>query len=113
MKHRFLCLSLAFSLALSPALRADAPAATPLSIEETEPQETSLETPPEETLSSSDTPAVEESVAEVSKGSDERKRSRKRQQLRNIGIAVVAVTLAVVAMILVSTNDGHKESSKN
>lgn len=108
MKHRFFCLSLAFSLALAPALRADSPSSTPVTIEETQPQETTLDTPPAETFSSNETPSEEESVAEVSKGSDERKKSRKRQQLRNIGIAVVAVTMAVVAMILVSTNDGHK-----
>jgi hypothetical protein len=36
-------------------------------------------------------------------------RTAKRNQLRNIAIAAVAVGVAVTAILLVSSNDGHKK----
>ena len=128
---RALSLLIAFSIACTPSLQSDGGTLPSLAIDNTMPLASApeplpgnpgeaLATEPQETpsvstedSSSATSTYIEEGQEEgtsVSKGSDAQQRASKRRQLRNIGIAIGAVVIAVVAMILVSTNDGHKSS---
>ncbi len=54
-------------------------------------------------------PATEENEGTlVGQGSDDGARTAKSKQWQNIAIAVGAVAVAVTALILVASNDGHK-----
>lgn len=140
MTHRSLSLLIAFSIALTPALRADSTSVQALGIEINQSVASAPEPLPDDpddsfgiqpeelpgqaastpssaessetTLSATPTEGedVEEEGSTVSQGSDSQRRAAKRKQLRNIGIAFCAVAVAVVAMILVSTNNGHKSN---
>ena len=48
---------------------------------------------------------------EVSQADDTSKKSARRHMWINIGLAVTAVIVAVVALVLVSNNNGHHSSS--
>jgi len=133
---RYLSLLIAFSIAFSPTLRADGAASSsnqvdmaqsissapeplpddagasfatePLETPAAPPASTEQDTSPS-TLSTTDEEPSDEGT-QVGQGSDEQRRAGKRKQLRNIGIAIGAVAVAVIAMILVATNDGHKSN---
>lgn len=133
---RYLSLLIAFSIAFSPTLRADGAASASTQIDTaqsissapeplpedtdaslaTEPLETQATpaAPTEQDTSSSTLSTTDEEPsdegAQVGQGSDEQRKAGKRRQLRNIGIAIGAVAVAVIAMILVATNDGHKSN---
>ncbi len=101
MSTRVLSSLLVLSLLLAPALRADtSPSDEPITIESAD------VSPPVAT-----DPLMEEETggSSVGEASHAGARTAKRNQLRNIAIAAVAVGVAVTAILLVSSNDGHKK----
>ncbi len=122
MKKHVLSSLIIFSIVLSPALRAGDPiASTPEPLQEVaQDTEAFLSQPVAQEGSSLDNTeplAVdpetedlpEEQGSPVGQGSNERVTAAKKRQWKNIIIAVCAVAVAVTALILVSTNDGHKK----
>lgn len=109
------------SFTLSPALRADA--SMPVIAEETEnvsnvPEENVSSTTEENNAAPAATPVaapvepVENSqneIKQVSKPQNTGMSPAKKKQWQNIGLAIGAVVIAVVALILVSKNHGHKK----
>ena len=129
MKRCFVPSLTILSMLLASPLRADAPGQStteesqpddsslaPASTEEAQPEGSSLDqTSTEDTLAeepASVQPVPEEEGTPVGQASNEGSRTAKKQMWQNIGLAVGAVAIAVTALILVSTNDGHRSHHK-
>lgn len=81
MKKKITSLLVAFSIVLSPTLRAD-------------------------------DPASEEEGTPVGQAANEGSSAARKKQWQNIALATGAVALAVTALILVASNDGHHAKEK-
>jgi hypothetical protein len=81
MKKKLTAFLVACTMALSPALKADAPAS-------------------------------EEEGTPVGQAANEGSNAAKKKQWQNIALATGAVALAVTALLLVASNDGHHVHSK-
>ena len=91
MKKKITSLLVAFSIALSPTLRADEPASDEETTEQTTPMDEG-------------TP--------VGQAANEGSNAARKKQWQNIALATGAVALAVTALILVANNDGHHAKNK-
>lgn len=99
MKKQLILSFLCLSLALSPTLKADAPSNS------SEPME---EEPVPTTAAPSDQIApMEEEGTPVGYAASEGANAAKKKQWQNIALAVGAVAVAVTALVLVSSNEGH------
>jgi len=68
---------------------------------------------PSEATTLEDIPADEDDEGTpVGQAADEGSRAAKRKQWRNVALAVGAVAVAITALILVSSNDGHHSKDK-
>jgi len=92
MKKKFTSVLVACSLMLSPALRADAPA-------------------PDEDVEIEQTQQEMEGTSVGQAASDGSNAARKKQW-QNIALATGAVALAITALLLVASNDGHHAHKK-
>jgi len=110
MRKKFLSALLISSFFLTPILRADTPAidsttpppvAPPVEHVE-QPQMTTAEPAPEQ-----------EEGTPVSEATQDSGKAARKKRWQNIALAAGAVVVAVVAMILVANNDGHKDKHKH
>ena len=99
MKKQLIFCFLSLSLALSPTLKADAPSDSYAPMEE--------EPVPTTSAPSNQVAPMEEEGTPVGAAASEGTNAAKKKQWQNIALAVGAVAVAVTALVLVSSNDGH------
>ena len=101
------------SIVLAPALKADAPHVNPVEVAAFEEEAVGLETPPladESTAPPEELatdPANDSEGTPVGVAANEGTTAAKKRYWQNIALATVAVAVAVTALILVASNDGH------
>ncbi len=109
MKKQVLSSFIVLSLILAPSIKAEVPTAIEPISEQTSGSSLDDSTPLAVDPVAEDLP--EEQGTPVGKASDKAKNNAKKKQWQNIAIAVCAVAVAVTALILVSSNEGHKSKS--
>ncbi len=125
MKKTIISSLIVFSIILSPALKADGSGprhsntitseevAQPLDLNTNEQQGSSLDNSTPLAVDPVTEELPEEQGSAVGQASNEGMSAAKKKQWTNIAIAVCAVAVAVTALILVASNDGHKQHHKN
>lgn len=109
MKKQILTSLIIFSILSTPALRAEDPSPPSLDLTgEVSQPGSSLDAVTPLAVDPATEEVTEDLGSSVGKASTEGMSAAKKRQWTNVAIAVCAVAVAVTALILVSSNDGHK-----